>query len=557
MGSHGEPAKLGGSSSSSVNVRWVYRKAAPAIVLVAATWFLASTMLACRPEPLATHQLGAAASSSHGRVQAAPAARPPQQINGVGVGATTSTTTTTISGINEEPPLLLNDVGISTSLPPWVETYPTTHKAPCRWKERATRTTLECFRVAGRIVGFVDPHTRASTFNRMEAWLVDRVPECVHVDVIIAHFVMFASVHMGGAIAALPNPPPVIAVDHSGEVGELDAVNCMFNELRRNLSETRFIFVNQAASLHNPGQRFFNQHWLIPPELERLEEKAQDGASTTSTTAPADTLDRSSVDLQRSRILCLGGFPRTHKVQFLGELDASGLLDRILWSGGTPDAWLVANMNRSLVAYGYTADEQLKAQQLARKLPHVLDVDRGAKKASGMTFHSALYNLADVHLVLESNGRVPSLDRHKCTRTFRYTEKTLKVIYAGARFVVFNDPASLELLRAHGFRTFHPHINETYDAIPTYREKVDAIKLEMERLLAMSEAEYRAFLAATQSIVDYNRQWLLSYGFKARVHQQSLYAYGLSEAPGFTSFDHEQALERMYASLNLNCTSAV
>jgi len=501
------------------HVHWAYRSACPAVALVVGTWLLVSAMLACR----------------HAHFVA-----PPHILEtGLSVGGNVTVTEYAPESSSN------NIVSGSISLPQWVKTYPSNKKAPCRWKERATRTPLECFRISGKIVGFVDPHTRASTFHRMGVWLTDRVPKCTHVDVMIVHFVMFASEHIAGALAALPNEPLVVAVDQSGEVGELDHANCMFNEHRKNLTQTRFIFVNQAASLHNPGQRFFNQHWLVPRELARLQKLD-------------DTISTAKVDLKRSRILCLGGFPRTHKLQFMGELDASGILDRMQWSGGTIDTLLASTLNKSLEVKGYTSEEKLTAHQLVRKLPHVLDVDRGAKKASDMSYQSALYSLADVHLVLESNFRVPSLDRHACSRTFRYTEKTLKVIYAGARFIVFGDPASLELLRSHGFRTFHPHINETYDTIATYREKVEAIKLELERIVSMTDSEFHAFLAATQSIVDYNRQWLLSDNFKARVHQQSLYAFGLSEIPGFTSPGHEQALDRMYASLNItNCTSSM
>lgn len=520
-----EPSKLA-SWARNMNVRRAC-KACPAIVLAVVAFLLASTMHDCRHAP----RPGPATDSSH-------ALRASRDVAMFDAG---------------------EDAVEISSIPPWVAWYPSTRQAPCRsGRERAAWTPLECFRVNGKVVGFVDPHARASTFNSMEAWTAQRINDCVHVDALVVRFVVFASEHMPAAIASLPNPPLVVAVDHSGEVGELDHANCIFNELRKNMSETRFIFVNQAASLHNPGQRCFNQHWLIPRELARLEEKAAGAGPFADAAAAADTLDQSGVNLGRSRLICLGGYPRPHKVQIMGEMDASGILDRMLWSGGTPAKWLESNMNSTLEAQGYTPEEMLKAQLFLRKLPHVLDVDRGAKKAGGMSYRSSLYSLADVHLVIESNNRMPSLDRHACSRTFRYTEKTLKAMYAGARFVVFGDPASLELLRAHGFRTFHPHINETYDAIATYRGKVEAIKLELERLLSMSEAEFRAFLAVTQSIVDYNQRWMISDGFMARVYRQSLYAFGLSETPGFALSGYERALERMYASINItDCKSSL
>jgi hypothetical protein len=439
----------------------------------------------------------------------------------------------------------------NATLPPLIPFYPSNRKPPCRYKVDAILTPLECFRVQGRIVGFRDPHARAATFNKMGAWLADKVHNCTRVDIFVMHFFMFASRHMPEAIASLPNPPPVVAVDQSGEIGELDAANCMFNELRKTLPDTRFILASQAASLHMSGHRCFNQHWLVPRELTRLED-----AAAASRAISADTLDHSPVDLGRSRMLCLGGYPRPHKVQFMCELDASGLLHGMHWSAGTPDAWLTDNLQKTLAEHGYTSQETIEAHAFMRKLPHVLDVDRGVKKASHLSYRPALYGLARVHLVIESNDRAPSLDRHACSRTNRYTEKTFKAIYSGARFLVFGDPASLELLRSHGFRTFHPHINETYDVLPTYREKVEALKLEVARLQSMPDAKFAAFLAATQSIVEYNRQWIISKEFISRVNQQAFYAFGISETPGFASPAHEQVLDRMYKSLNItNCNS--
>lgn len=272
-----------------------------------------------------------------------------------------------------------------------------------------------------------------------------------------------------------------------------------------------FILASQTASLRRPGQRLFNQHWVVPKRIAALEISTAGARHNPD----ADALDLSPIEgnltTRASRILCLGGFPRPHKVQFLGELDARGLLERMLWSSGSPEPWLVQNINATLKHYNYSSQEAEEARRVMSKLPRVLDMDRGTNKANGMTYRSTLYELAPVHVVIESNDRNPSLDRHACARNSRYTEKTLKAMHATARFVVFGDPASLQLLRDHGFRTFHPYINETYDAIPTYREKLDALFAEVERLLSMSEIEFAQFLRVTAPIVEHERMMDIMY----------------------------------------------
>jgi hypothetical protein len=444
--------------------------------------------------------------------------------------------------------------------------YPSTKIPPCTHLGDAILQPLQCLSVADQVVGYSDPHSVMSTLLSTGLWKESgrRVANCTHVDVWIAHQALFTSPHLMRAIAALPNVPAVMAVDHSGEVGDVDIAGCMFNDLidgrlMHGSTDVIYVLVSQGTFLApRVGQRLFNQHWLVPKELAMLE-GGPNGTSPPPHPALRDTLDQTAVNnvTQTSRILCLGGFPRPHKVQFLGELDMRGLLNRILWSAGTPEAWIQSNLESWLRESGYTEQETLEAAHLMRKLPHVLDKDRGTDKASGLSFRSALYGLAPVHLVVESNNKIPSLDRQggsdACQHSFRYTEKVLKAMYGCARFLVFGDPATLEMLRGHGFQTFHPHINETYDTLPTFREKADAMHLEIARILAMDEREFEALMQATQAAVDHNRRWLLSPEFDRLVYKQSLFAYGLTDEPAFDSTAHQQLLASMYRSLNITC----
>ena len=63
------------------------------------------------------------------------------------------------------------------------------------------------------------------------------------------------------------------------------------------------------------------------------------------------------------------------------------------------------------------------------------------------------------------------------TDFFFITEKTIKPIRAGIPFVMVGCQNYLKKLRQLGFKTFHPHIDESYDSEPnTQSSKIKASK---------------------------------------------------------------------------------
>jgi hypothetical protein len=114
-----------------------------------------------------------------------------------------------------------------------------------------------------------------------------------------------------------------------------------------------------------------------------------------------------------------------------------------------------------------------------------------------------------------------------------FTEKTIKTIYAGKPFIILASPGVLELLKSHGFQTFNPYINETYDAVESCSARIKAIADEVDRLLAMLDDEFSSTMSAITQVAQYNRDWLGSDEFRDRVAHQALFAFGFEEKPGF------------------------
>jgi hypothetical protein len=224
---------------------------------------------------------------------------------------------------------------------------------------------------------------------------------------------------------------------------------------------------------------------------------------------------------ERRRFLCLGGYPRAHKVMLLSTLWARGALHQFAWSAGTPTQVMADGFYSQATILG--ADINHLRSYLNTALPHVFDVDVAVSKQNGASFVPAIYELGYVHLILETD--------YKPTR-LRYTEKTIKTIYAGVPFIILASPGVLELLKSHGFLTFHPYINETYDAIESYAARSTAIADEIDRLLALSNEEFVETLDRLSVVARHNQQWLGGH-FQEKAAKQSLYAFGIDDTPAF------------------------
>jgi len=110
----------------------------------------------------------------------------------------------------------------------------------------------------------------------------------------------------------------------------------------------------------------------------------------------------------------------------------------------------------------------------------------------------------DIHLVLEHNKADESYchpDRH-----IFISEKTYKPIVAKKPFLVFSEPYFLESLKELGFRTFHPYINEEYDTIKDYKQRIESIINELQRLNRLNKQDFNKFKKNCQSIVKHNYQ---------------------------------------------------
>jgi hypothetical protein len=207
-------------------------------------------------------------------------------------------------------------------------------------------------------------------------------------------------------------------------------------------------------------------------------------------------------------------------------LHRHGYLKLASWSGGS--------------FTGNAQEESQKINEERAKVDADIDVESIEK------FTDKLPHL--FHIILESDDSSPDIEQ--CNMQFRYTEKTLKVLFLGYPFILYGNYGTLKLLQTHGFKTFHPHINETYDLIPSRHLRVQALIIEIDRLSRMSDTDFEALMGTLVKVTEYNKAWLKSRKMKDNLREQGEYALGLKNQRVFDYTELFSEMEKALATVN-------
>jgi len=100
------------------------------------------------------------------------------------------------------------------------------------------------------------------------------------------------------------------------------------------------------------------------------------------------------------------------------------------------------------------------------------------------------------------------------------TEKTFRTILSGHPFILVSAPFSLAALKERGFKSFSPHINESYDAIEDDEQRMYAIWNEMTRLSTLSDEEWISIQHSLTDTLIHNRQVLIEFYNKEHIYTE-------------------------------------
>lgn len=222
------------------------------------------------------------------------------------------------------------------------------------------------------------------------------------------------------------------------------------------------------------------------------------------------TKDPLGYELRERPFLCFNGVAREHRVLLIGELFSRNLFHHTFLSCYDPSVIAMALQAKWLVDEKVYTDKFYKlffeVIKHADLFPMKLSLIDGQYKSHDFTYEDyVLYSRSYISVVTETDF----FQKFKYYRTLTFnctfpTEKTYKPIKARHPFIIASRPHFLKHLRAEGYLTFHPHINESYDDIENDERRLNAIATELERLAAYSDQEWGNFLYHVNHICQHN-----------------------------------------------------
>ena len=209
------------------------------------------------------------------------------------------------------------------------------------------------------------------------------------------------------------------------------------------------------------------------------------------------------LDLARRGILSKGrySFPRyglcdLHANETTQQCTHSSLKDPYL------DGFSVAECTKLL-------SDQALVHSLCSALPSVLDFDSAAKGKTEFGGARDLWRHAQYGIVWDTSLR----GFQSWNPVTFVTEKPLKPLLSRRPFIMLGNAGALGTLRALGFATFEPAINESYDLMPDAESRTAAALAEVERLSRLTKGEWSTAIRSIQAAVDHNARHLLCGGF--------------------------------------------
>ncbi len=215
------------------------------------------------------------------------------------------------------------------------------------------------------------------------------------------------------------------------------------------------------------------------------------------------------VGLRNKLCLFLNRNPRPHRIELLAHFFDNFLIWRshVSFAGNfRSEPWKLTN---SVLP----ADSKVRTiiQKNALKLPIVLNMKDGTenpitiKSDDDQYFNTSYFSLVTETLWQQeaSYGIWEEFNGHF------FSEKIFKPILMKHPFILASRPGSLAKLRSLGYRSFSPHIDETYDTIHDPKARIQAIISEVKRLGEFSDQEWIQWQKNVKEIVEHNYITLL------------------------------------------------
>lgn len=168
--------------------------------------------------------------------------------------------------------------------------------------------------------------------------------------------------------------------------------------------------------------------------------------------------------------------------------------------------------------------DQALVRSVCRTLPSVLDFDSDQKAKTEFGAARDLWRDAQYGIVWDT-----AIHEFQPWNPVTFvTEKPLKPLLSRRPFIMLGNAGALGTLRALGFATFEPAVNESYDLMPDAEARTAAALAEVERLSRLTASEWSAATRSIQAAVDHNARHLLCGGLLEEMRQQARVAVQLA-----------------------------
>jgi len=290
--------------------------------------------------------------------------------------------------------------------------------------------------------------------------------------------------------------------------------------IKEKIPPKKIVITNEAADLHLEVKKYadannldyFNVEWI------RVFEANISMEAVHTKLRPAQTLDINRV--YDKRFLNFNRRWRLHRPTLVALMKATNILDKGFVSLGKSDDdqdW--SKMYSYIKNYNLPNSElysllETSEQEILNLPPLYLD-------AEDLTINRPNIDPATNHYYNESLVSIVSETTFYTSNWFNparfLSEKTFKPVGYAHPFIIVSTPNSLELFKELGYKSFHPYIDESYDAELDDYERMLKIVKEIKRICDMNNDEVKEFIQKVKPIVDYNQEILMSKSYGAGI----------------------------------------
>lgn len=203
--------------------------------------------------------------------------------------------------------------------------------------------------------------------------------------------------------------------------------------------------------------------------------------------------------VKSKKFLCFNKVHRWHRLQFLEKILENNLLNDCYYSIGS-DGDIITDVKKHTINFPHI-------NKHIDILPLTLNITPERPNPTDIISDDLKYfENSYVSVVTETVYNYVK-DYHS---SIFFSEKIYKPIVLKHPFILVGRAYSLKTLREHGYKTFSPFIDESYDEIEVDHLRMDAVIRELNRLKSFTDAQWLEFQHNVRDILEHNAKILWS-----------------------------------------------